>query len=126
MSGYAQEKSFAVVAEARRKWTAAEKQAIVAETKTASVSSVARWHGISSILVFRWQCEIGSGRSKTSPEPAGFVPARLSRPADAAPVAPMPGDGLIEIVLCGGHRVRVDGSVDGHALRRVLAVLDGR
>jgi transposase len=46
MSGYAEEKSFAMVAETRRKWTQAEKQAVVAETGAASVSSVARRHGI--------------------------------------------------------------------------------
>jgi transposase len=52
MSGYNQEKSFTVVAEARRKWTKAEKQAIVAEIAATSVSAVARKHGIASSLLW--------------------------------------------------------------------------
>jgi hypothetical protein len=34
--------------------------------------------------------------------------------------------GLIEIVLSSGVTLRVDGQVDGPALRRVLAALAGR
>ena len=34
-------------------------------------------------------------------------------------------NGLIEIELACGHRVRIDGSVDAAALRRVIAVLEG-
>jgi transposase len=52
MSGYNLEKSFTVVAEARRKWTKAEKQAIVAEIAATSVSAVARKHGIASSLLW--------------------------------------------------------------------------
>jgi hypothetical protein len=37
-----------------------------------------------------------------------------------------PYAGLIEIALPGGASVRVDGSVDSVALRRVLDVLEGR
>jgi len=33
--------------------------------------------------------------------------------------------GLIEIELVGGRRLRVDGSVDAAALRRVIEVLEG-
>jgi hypothetical protein len=40
--------------------------------------------------------------------------------------AAMPGGGLIEIELSGGRRVRVDASFDVNALKRVIAVLDGR
>ncbi|MFM9843924.1 MAG: IS66-like element accessory protein TnpA [Dongiaceae bacterium] len=125
MSGYAQEKSFAVVAEARRKWTATEKRAVVAETEATSVSSVARRHGISSSLVFRWRRELGLGRGAAKPA-AGFVPALLPPPAGGAlPILAL-GAGVIEIMLASGHRVRVDGAVDASALKRVLAVLDGR
>jgi transposase len=37
-----------------------------------------------------------------------------------------PAAGLIEIDLGDGRKVRVDKTVDGAALRRVLAVLSGR
>jgi transposase len=127
MSGYAQDKSFAVVAEARRKWTTGEKRAVVAETETASVSSVARRHGISSSLVFRWRREFSFGRRKSADAAvAGFVPALLPPPAGGASPMPALGAGVIEIVLASGHRVRVDGAVDAPALKRVLAALDGR
>ena len=126
MSGYSQEKSFAVVAETRRKWTAAERKQIVAETEASSVSSVARKHGVAASLVFRWRREAGivskkSGR-KTS---AVFVPVALPAPAHAAPVAGA-DHGLIEIELAGGCRIRVTGQVEMEALRRVIAALNGR
>ncbi|UGA44409.1 hypothetical protein [Bradyrhizobium quebecense] len=35
-------------------------------------------------------------------------------------------DGIIEIDLDSGHRIRVDGDVDGDALRRVLDALAHR
>jgi transposase len=124
MSGYAQEKRFAVVAETRRKWSLADKRAVVAEAETASASSVARRHGISASLVFRWRRQL---RDQTSASPAmGFVPLLLPQPAEAASAAIAPGGGVIEIVLAEGRRVRVDGSVDAQALKRVLAVLEGR
>lgn len=124
MSGYAQEKNFAVVAEARRRWSVAEKRAVVAETETASVSSVARRHGVSASLVFRWRREL---RGKPSPIPqASFVPVLLSQAADPPASAAKPGSGVIEIVLPRGIRLRVDGSVDAEALKRVLAVLEDR
>ena len=126
MSGYSQEKSFAVVAETRRKWTAAERKQIVAETEAASVSSVARKHGVAASLVFRWRREAGvAGKRNVRKAVSAFVPVALPAPAHAAPVAGA-DHGLIEIELTGGHRLRVLGSVDLEALRRVIAVLDGR
>ena len=51
----------------------------------------------------------------------------------AAPVAPLetprvqaPDSGLIEIELAGGRRLRLSGPVDVQALKRVIAVLEGR
>ena len=128
MSGYSQEKTFAVVAETRRKWTAAERKQIVAETETASVSSVARKHGAAASLVFRWRREAGlvGKRSERKQAPA-FVPVTL--PALPPPVAALAADaerGSIEIELAGGRRVRVNGRVEMDALRRVIAVLEGR
>jgi hypothetical protein len=47
--------------------------------------------------------------------------------AEATPASPpLRADGLIEIELPGGVVVRVDGQVDGRALRRVLGALEGR
>ena len=127
MSGYSQEKSFAVVAETRRKWSAAERKQIVAETEAASVSSVARKHGAATSLVFRWRREAGLAGKKSPRKlaPVAFVPVALPAPAHAAPAAGA-DHGLIEIELAGGCRIRVAGQVEMEALRRVIAVLEGR
>ena len=124
MSGYSQEKSFAVVAETRRKWSAAERKQIVAETEAASVSSVARKHGAATSLVFRWRREAGLAGKKSPRKlaPVAFVPVALPALTHAAPVA----GGMIEIELAGGRRLRVSGPVETEALRRVIAVLEGR
>ncbi|MFN0194393.1 MAG: IS66-like element accessory protein TnpA, partial [Aestuariivirga sp.] len=126
MSGYSQEKSFAVVAETRRKWSAVERKQIVAETEAASVSSVARKHGAATSLVFRWRREAGLAGKRSPRKPATtFVPVALPAPAPTAPAAG--GDrGLIEIELAGGRRLRVSGPVETEALRRVIAALEGR
>ena len=127
MSGYDQDKSFAIVAETRRKWSVAEKAAVVAETAASSVSSVARRHGIASSVVFRWRRELGAGgRQAKRKAGTAFVPVALPAPVTTPVSAALPGGGLIEIELSGGPLVRVDGSVDVNALRRVIAVLDGR
>lgn len=126
MSGYSQEKSFAVVAETRRKWTAAERNQIVGETEASSVSSVARKHGVAASLVFRWRREAGIVGKKSPRKPAAaFVPVALPALTHAAPVAGA-DRGLIEIELAGGRRLRVTGAVETEALRRVIAVLEGR
>ena len=121
MSGYDQGKNFTVVAETRRKWTAAEKAAVVAEIAGSSVSSVARQHGIASSLVFRWRRELGVSCMRTEREATtAFIPLTLPAPAAA------PGSGVIEIELARGCRVRVDASVDVNALKRVIAALEAR
>lgn len=126
MSGYSQEKSYAVVAETRRKWTDAERKLIVAETEGSSVSSVARKHGVATSLVFRWRREAGIAGKKSARKPAAaFVPVALPALTHAAPVTGA-DRGLIEIELAGGRRLRVNGPVEMEALRRVIAVLEGR
>ena len=126
-------KSFDVVAETRRRWTAEERRQIVAESETGSVSAVARRHGVAVSLVFRWRRQAGLPGKRASVKKAGgvFVPLMLTAPA--APEAPLdtsgaqaPDGGLIEIELANGRRVRLSGPVDVEALMRVIAVLEGR
>jgi transposase len=137
MSGQSgEEERFVIVADARRRWSRAEKQAIVAECEggASSVSAVARKHNIASSLLFRWRREFGAVKPAARAKPK-FVAVGLpvlpalsaaeGSPATGAP--PSVADrGLIEIELVGGRRLRVDGSVDAGALRRVIAVLEGR
>ena len=126
-------KSFDVVAETRRRWSADERRQIVAESESAPVSVVARRHGVATSLVFRWrrQCGLSGKRSNAGKPSASFVPVALPAPSAAlampASSSPRAQDhGLIEIELAGGRRIRVSGAVETEALRRVIAVLEGR
>jgi transposase len=122
-----------VVVETRRRWSDEERRQALNETLTASVSSVARKRGIAKSLLFRWRKEAGlSGKRHDVKKMAvSFVPVALPAPSAAAA---MPGHsstrtrdhGLIEIELAGGQRVRLSGVVDADALKRVIAVLEGR
>jgi len=110
--------------ERRRRWSAAEKQAIVAESleRNVSIAGIARKHGIGTGQLYGWRHQFLVDRSG---KPGSFArvellsePRRLAGPTVSSP-------GLIEIVLPGGATIRVDAQVDEHALRRVLAALRG-
>ena len=110
----------------RRVRSADEKQRIVAETfeRGASVSAVARRHGLNANLLFTWRRTMGAGAAASGSNPINFIPAVIG----AAPVArgaPSPA-GRIEIVLAGGDRVIVDAAFDGAALGRVVEILSRR
>jgi transposase len=126
--------------ERRRKWSAQEKAAIVAESlaEGAVVSEVARRHGLNPQQVFGWRARLRDAVRGSVPSPdatPAFVPAivedeppPLSAPALPATVAmasasvePAP----IEIAL-GGVIVRVRGEADPRALTTVLKALRGR
>ena len=57
--------------------------------------------------------------------PDGSEPVSPAVPAPPPPPPSRP-DGVIEVVLPSGVLVRVDATVDGRALRRVLSALDDR
>ena len=134
----------------RRVWAVEQKRAIALESLDPGTTpaAVARRYGITSGLLYTWR-QLREGQLGSAPQlVAGFarvelvgeVP-RLTAPepvqplSDPLPLAPQPPvpaaptpphAGLIEIALPGGASVRVDASVDGAALRRVLAALAGR
>jgi transposase len=116
MSGHIHEKSF-VVAETRRKWSRAEKEAMIAETKLpgASVSSVARKHGVASSLLFRWRRGVGLGGKEAQKAKVAFVPVALPAPSAGYSAATVMNGGLIEIELAHG---RPSGSMDRSTLGR--------
>ena len=126
MSGYRTEKRFAVLMEGRRRWSRAEKLAMVAEIGSGSVSAVARKHNIASSLLFRWRRELGSAVSSAAslqPAEGSFIPVALPAPTtypDSASVH----DSTIEIVLAGNRRVIVGRDFDATALKRVIAALE--
>ena len=103
-----------------------EKRQIVAETFApgASVSAVARGHGLNANLLFTWRREMSNGLSASADSPIGFVPAVIGAASVSAAVPPAPtAGGQMEIVFAGGERVLVDRTVDAVALARVLKVL---
>ena len=138
MSGYRTTPRFDVVATTRRSWSREQKRAIVAEIDVggATLSEVARRHGIHASLLFRWRKTLGSvmGSAPIDAEAAArttvtprFVPLML--PAPLAPPAPRPTlepakPGTIEIMLAGGRTVRVGTDVDTAALLRIVETLE--
>jgi transposase len=121
--------------ERHRRWRPDEKFQIVQETLVpgAVISDVARRYGIGTGLLYTWR------KAMRAPAPhKGFVPVSVS-PEPEAPALPpgqavatlgamptrlRPTTGRIEVEFPNGVRVRIDGGVDGAALRNVLAVLE--
>jgi transposase len=121
-------KAFAhtVVASTRRSWAAWEKRAIVDEARrtTSSISSVARRHGITPSLLFRWRRErLQQEQSAERPPDPAFVPLVLPSPVET-PRPPEEG-GVVEVEWAGG-RVRIAGPVDLATIVAVLGILAGR
>jgi transposase len=132
-------------AERRRKWSAEEKAAIVAESlgEGAVVSEVARRHGLSPQQLFGCRARLRGAVKGSAPScdaTPSFVPAIVENepPSPAAPahtarlpaaVTAMGASGVapasIEIAL-GGGVVRVRGAADPLALTAVLKALRGR
>ena len=110
----------------RPRWTPEAKLRIVEESYAGPrlASTTARRHGVSGSLLFAWRKAFREGRL-TDPEPTGFAPAVILA-EDLAASPPPPASGRIEVVTRTGHRVIVDGAVDGQALARVLDVLERR
>lgn len=130
MSGHSTEERFVIVADARRRRTRAEKEAIVAELNASgdTVSAMARKHNIAASLLFRWRREMGAknGAGKAKPD-RSFVPVALPAPvAEPGPSSGGMARGAMEIVLEGGRRVVVTGDVDVGALKRVIQALEQR
>jgi transposase len=122
--------------ERRRVWTLEQKREIVAESLGPELTptEVARKHGISSGLLYGWRRQVlGDQMTLATRSPPRFTQVDIAPPRHDAPesevaasVMPIRPFGLIEILLNGGVTVRVDATVDGQALRRVLGALSSR
>jgi transposase len=117
--------------ERRRRWSTEEKLRILAQSVApgSSPSLTCRLHGISSGQLYTWRKQFRTG------ELTGFIPVAVG----SAPVAQLPppetiddapvvsaaphSDGLIEVELPSGVKLRLTGDVDEAALRRVLSAL---
>jgi transposase len=122
--------------ERRRRWTAEEKLAIIAEcmVEGAVVSDVARQHGISPQQLFGWRSKVKAELSTArSIEVPAFMPAILDAPlldiASALPASPPERSGspneapwAMEIAI-GAVTVRIRGGTDAGLLATVLKAL---
>jgi transposase len=116
------------VASTRRRWSEAQKRAIVAEicAPGGSVSEVARRHALHTSLLFRWRRDFGRFAEdipvRSTP---AFMAVALAPPA-TADAAATSRSGVIEIVIAGGRLVRVGADVDTAALTRIIDALEKR
>ena len=132
--------------ERRRRFSVEQKLAVLTEATApgASMSAVARRHGLLPAQVYKWRrlAELGVIGVPGASELPSFVAVEIAQEVRSLPAAvsaekPTAGAGasrrrrrkkagLIEIELEGGRRVRVDRDVDAAALERVLDVLARR
>ncbi len=132
--------------ERRRKWTAQEKAALLAEVEAegGKVTVVARRHRISESVLYNWRAAWKAAAAAMQvPVAAPFIPlgvfggsghrdtAMLAQPQPPRPEPSRPmrgsdaGVGGIEIVLPNGARLSVDAFVNEKALSRVLRAMKG-
>jgi transposase len=125
----------------RRKWTADEKAALLAEVAAEGgrVAVVARRHGLAESLLYNWRSRAKAATSTNGLEPLSFRPIGvISRTHEAPPALLVPPEhslpagerreervSKIEIALPNGIRVKVGASVSERALSRVLRALKG-
>ena len=106
--------------ERRRRWSAAEKERLVAASLApgASVSALAREAGIHPGQLYSWRRQLRARRG------IGFAAVRIA--AELAP-ADLAGCGAIEIEFASGARMRITGAVaPATATAAVAALAEGR
>lgn len=110
---------------------------ICAQTRVpgVSVSQVARRYDVNANLVFTWRRDPRFSGEPSSEAPARFLPVEVIKavppkpcpsasPSTSAPSSPpSSGEGLIELDLASGHRLRISGSYDPDALARLIRAL---
>jgi len=114
--------------ERRRRWSVEEKLRILAQSVApgSSASLACRMHGISSGQLYTWRRQFRTG------ELTGFAPVMVAgEPVRHLPAAAVVADpaptlaelSVIEVELPSGVKLRITGTVDEVALRRVLTAL---
>ena len=102
--------------ERRRRWSAAEKERLVAASLEpgAGVSAVAREAGIQPSQLYGWRRQL----VRRSQPAANFAAVRIA-------AAPALAGGLIEVEFANGFRMRITGAVDPATLTTTIATLAG-
>ena len=87
---------------------------------------VARRHGITPSLLFRWRRELRQQEQSAERPPApAFVPLVLPSPVETPRPPEESRGGVVEVEWAGG-RVRIAGPVDLATVVAVLGILAGR
>jgi transposase len=120
----------------RRKYPLADKLRILHETRQpgASVSDVARAHGVNANVVFAWRRLAKRGLLRApAPESVQLLPVKVESPTvlpgkktASVPATPDGEHASIEVEFPGGVRVRVHGTVDTATLKHVFEALPRR
>jgi transposase len=107
----------------RRRWTATEKERIVAASLEAGavVSALAREAGIHPSQLYGWRRQL-CARPQAA---ADFAAVRIVPEAASAAALPM-APGAIEIEFAAGARMRITGAVDAATLSAAVAALARR
>jgi transposase len=103
--------------ERRRRWSAEQKRAIVAESLApgAVVAEIARRAEICPGQIYRWRREIGAGN--------GFAQVLIAPARDGGGCPAMPA---IDIEFAGKARVRIPASIPTGLAAAVVKALSGR
>lgn len=106
----------------RRTWSDEEKRTICAQTRVAgvSVAQVARRYDLNANQVFNWLRDDRYAPDEGSVEEARFLPVEIVAEAGSGGSTPVAAEGLIELDLAGGHRLRISGRYDPDALTRLI------
>ena len=113
--------------ERRRRWTDAEKFAVVCEVGRhgASVTQVAQRHDLRRQQIYAWRHDM---RKKGLCEPEGaalFLPVELATPlALEAQVAANIAVPMVEIVLRNGRQIRCQGGIGDDDLARLIRLVE--
>ena len=108
--------------ERRRRWSAAEKERLVAASLEAGavVSALAREAGLHPSQLYKWRRQLCARPGAAS----RFTPVRIIG-EPAAPGLPAPV-GVIEIELAGGTRLRISGAVDAATVSAAVGALTAK
>jgi transposase len=111
----------------RRHWPEAEKRRIAAEVGVdgASLSDVARRHGIHGSVIGRWCERFGEASAPATP----FLPVTVAAPEAALPPAApsmvaQTREAVVEVVLANGRRLVVAESIAPPRLRVLIAAVE--
>jgi transposase len=112
-----------------RSWPETLKREIVAASLMpgSSVSMVARQYDVNANQVFIWRKRYRDDKRQLCDAPVPrLIPVTIAGERNAVSARPSAVPEKFEIDVAGKYRIHVGSSFDGHALRRVLDVLERR